>query len=317
MIGLSKEDKEYMQEYKSLENKCKKLNESVTLNPISYLEDKNELDTRLLEQDLCMMLSEHEGFGLVGWEAIGAGIPLIVSKNSGLYQFVKDHHRELLDFMHPVNGRGPEEDLKKEVIGKLIHIKYIGEDAFSDATKLRDGLKEHTWVRAAEGFANVCGIPLKNSESEVKMAREKSSDTEPSIKAQDIDIKVEKEIRGILDNKKFVLLTEALYEELTEKQKKGENIIKVDQLTKYLLCCSSHSDVLVMLHKAVKRCYKVVEDTKKKEIFRSALDIFGWLIIRYVKPDWIEKNRTTIFNSITVPVVSPCRCGYFDFQKAK
>jgi hypothetical protein len=34
------------------------------------------------------MLSWHEGFGLVGWEAIAAEVPLVVSKRTGLYKLL-------------------------------------------------------------------------------------------------------------------------------------------------------------------------------------------------------------------------------------
>ena len=47
---------------------------------------------RLLACDVCYMLSTHEGFGLVGWEAIALGVPLILSKKSGLYEYLKLEH---------------------------------------------------------------------------------------------------------------------------------------------------------------------------------------------------------------------------------
>src|SRR4030095_12023635 len=36
------------------------------------------------------MLSWHEGFGLTGWEAIAAQVPLIISRQSGLYRLVHE-----------------------------------------------------------------------------------------------------------------------------------------------------------------------------------------------------------------------------------
>ncbi len=304
LLGLSKEDKEYKQEFNKLQKLCTKETKGrVVLNPLSYLEDKDAIDARLLEQDLCMMLSTHEGFGLVGWEAIGAGIPLIVSKNSGLYQFVDEHHRELTGFLRSVNVYDDKTSIVKVVVGEIKYIKNNQNKAFEDAEKLCDGLGEYTWERAAREFVKICGIPLK------KVVKAKKKDTESSFKTQDIDAKIKTEIIGILKNKKFVQLTEVLFEELPEDGKTGVDIDKVGSLARYLLDCSSHFDVLIMLHKAVKRCFGDIVEASEKEIFRAALDIFGWLVIRHVDPKWVEENRTVIFESrktpgIELPVVT-------------
>jgi glycosyltransferase involved in cell wall biosynthesis len=55
--------------------------------PLPYA-DRESIFRKLRQTDVAMMLSWHEGFGLVGWEAISAEVPLIVTKNSGLYQLV-------------------------------------------------------------------------------------------------------------------------------------------------------------------------------------------------------------------------------------
>lgn len=53
-----------------------------------YDEGRTDILDELRRYSVAMMLSTHEGFGLVGWEAIGAAVPLITSVNSGLYQTV-------------------------------------------------------------------------------------------------------------------------------------------------------------------------------------------------------------------------------------
>lgn len=60
---------------------------SVSIKPFLT---RAELREELRTVNLCFMLSWHEGFGLVGWEAIAAGIPLILSKNSGLYKTLEN-----------------------------------------------------------------------------------------------------------------------------------------------------------------------------------------------------------------------------------
>ncbi|PLR25193.1 hypothetical protein SGCZBJ_13270 [Caulobacter zeae] len=62
--------------------------ELLTVFTLSYEEDADKLFGTLSSCNLSMMLSLHEGFGLVGWEAIAAETPLIVSRESGLYDLI-------------------------------------------------------------------------------------------------------------------------------------------------------------------------------------------------------------------------------------
>ena len=48
-----------------------------------YINSREELKRQLCEVDLVIMPSRAEGFGLTGLEALSAGLPVIVSKNSG------------------------------------------------------------------------------------------------------------------------------------------------------------------------------------------------------------------------------------------
>ena len=49
----------------------------------SYLDSREDLKKLFCEVDLVLMPSRTEGFGLTGLEALSAGIPVIISKNSG------------------------------------------------------------------------------------------------------------------------------------------------------------------------------------------------------------------------------------------
>ena len=49
----------------------------------SYLNNREDLKPLFCEVDLVLMPSRTEGFGLTGLEALSAGLPVIVSKNSG------------------------------------------------------------------------------------------------------------------------------------------------------------------------------------------------------------------------------------------
>ncbi|MET0636523.1 MAG: glycosyltransferase [Chitinophagaceae bacterium] len=62
---------------------------AVNIELIKYINDRPVLFNKIARSSFCLMLSVHEGFGLAGYEAIAAGVPLILSKNSGLYIFLK------------------------------------------------------------------------------------------------------------------------------------------------------------------------------------------------------------------------------------
>lgn len=60
----------------------------VTAQP--FQEDRRQMFTQLAGAHLALMPSWHEGFGLVGWEAVAASVPLILSVDSGLYQLLRE-----------------------------------------------------------------------------------------------------------------------------------------------------------------------------------------------------------------------------------
>jgi glycosyltransferase involved in cell wall biosynthesis len=55
-----------------------------------FTDCREDLFDQLGRANLALMLSWHEGFGLTGWEAIAAQVPLIVSRQSGLYRLVQE-----------------------------------------------------------------------------------------------------------------------------------------------------------------------------------------------------------------------------------
>ena len=49
----------------------------------SYVKSRDSLKRLFCEADLVLIPSRREGFGLTGLEALSAGLPVLVSKNSG------------------------------------------------------------------------------------------------------------------------------------------------------------------------------------------------------------------------------------------
>lgn len=60
------------------------------LHALPFTSSREELFEELANSTFAMMPSWHEGFGLVGWESIAAGVPLIVSAKSGVFRLLKE-----------------------------------------------------------------------------------------------------------------------------------------------------------------------------------------------------------------------------------
>lgn len=66
----------------------------VPIKPLAYTSNRKELFDAVKNSSIVIMPSISEGFGLAGYEGIAAGVPTIISKNSGLYEFLKAEHLE-------------------------------------------------------------------------------------------------------------------------------------------------------------------------------------------------------------------------------
>lgn len=128
--------------------------------PSLYINDRTKLEERLRDASVAMMLSFHEGFGLVGYEAIAAGVPLILSKNTGLYMFLE---REQLDHLvYPVQIKGSasserySEDDLDTVARALRDIRQEESKYKEKAIKLRETLlskpDKYSWDAVANNF---------------------------------------------------------------------------------------------------------------------------------------------------------------------
>lgn len=116
--------------------------------------------------NLSLMLSWHEGFGLAGWESIGAGVPLIVSQRSGVYRLLDDlggQARGCVKSIDVLGSSGPTEpfqepDLQAAAEAVLDTTRNIGA-AIRDADCLREFLLDvgYTWDSAARNFIKALG----------------------------------------------------------------------------------------------------------------------------------------------------------------
>lgn len=139
---------------------------AVPINALPYTNNREELLDSLRTHSVCLMLSVHEGFGLTGWEAIASEVPLIVSKNSGIFELLDSIGGPFAGCVRPVSVRGsaPGETSVNEfdvemVARELQAVAQNPERAKSDARALKLMLQEiFTWQHAATTFVNAIGF---------------------------------------------------------------------------------------------------------------------------------------------------------------
>jgi glycosyltransferase involved in cell wall biosynthesis len=157
VIGLSEEELDT--EYQSLKSLVEEYAvRAVSIYGWSYNKNRESLFEELKGHSVCMMLSIHEGFGLVGLEAISAGVPLILSKNTGLYEAITQRPPDGLGitYPYPVDVSGsfndktlPSKDIE-EVVKHLYAIANNKDEAKRKAIELREKLYESwTWENSA------------------------------------------------------------------------------------------------------------------------------------------------------------------------
>lgn len=163
VIGYKREDNEYLKQEVQRLNKEAEIIAGKMCNiiPFPYISERKKLEDKITEASVAMMLSFHEGFGLVGYEAIAAGIPVIISENTGLYIFLKE--RNLSNYVYSVKiegSHGREEgysDRDLETVSTaLLTIRkdeaYYKQRALELRNILRFNSEEYSWNGVANKF---------------------------------------------------------------------------------------------------------------------------------------------------------------------
>lgn len=164
LIGIVNDDEDVKHLRKVSRARARQI---VNLRPMPYKEDREELYREIAGSSVALMLSWHEGFGLTGWEAIAAEVPLIVSEQTGLHHFLRDEG--LHGLVHGVHIDGSygddenpnftDEDLAR-VASLILKVAQEPETAQKMAKVLKDNLvqKGFSWVNAARTFLKALGI---------------------------------------------------------------------------------------------------------------------------------------------------------------
>ncbi len=139
--------------------------ETLNITPRKYLKDRAKLKETLRASSLCIMVSRHEGFGLAAYEAISAGVPVIISDNSGLHRFLKNKKGEDVKGLYKVvhiegstDQIGNPTDLDLATVSNAILevFKHYGESK-RNALQLREILfnEQFTWDNQAGTLLNL------------------------------------------------------------------------------------------------------------------------------------------------------------------
>lgn len=118
-----------------------------------FTEDREQLFGVLRGASACLMLSLHEGFGLVGWEAIAAGVPLIITRNSGLHRLLEAYEDAAgLGRVLTVDVKGGERAAEDDIAAVTARLRQIARepDTFKiRALALRGQFSACTWEKTA------------------------------------------------------------------------------------------------------------------------------------------------------------------------
>lgn len=126
----------------------------------SFSTDRAQLHNELLNSALIIMPSIAEGFGLTGLEAIAAGVPVIISAESGLAEYLRDPDlNEGLDLqlVEPCVAPVAQADGTNcdAWAAKVDAALFDHEAAFTRAAKLRSALRTQlAWDNAARKLSN-------------------------------------------------------------------------------------------------------------------------------------------------------------------
>lgn len=162
VIGYKDDDSE------NLEGEVRRLQENVSkiaghlcnIAPLPYTTDREELGRSISAASVAMMLSFHEGFGLVGYEAIAAGVPLIISRNTGLYMFLEREQLDHLVYSVEIEGstdpKGYSSNDLDTVARALRDIRQNESKRKENALELRNTLQrqkeKYSWEAVAKSF---------------------------------------------------------------------------------------------------------------------------------------------------------------------
>lgn len=197
--GNDANESHYSSSEKNLNRFAEKYSDSViNLQALPYTTERNELFNELRKSSLAAMPSWHEGFGLVAWEAIAAGVPLIISKDSGVFQLISKNHPGFdTGFIWAVDIKGKVDEphfSDKDLAAVDKAIQEVAKKpaiAREKASKLKSELSQYTWPNCAENVINIFGWDLKKGVIDESKLIDASSISKPQERKPAVKVHIE------------------------------------------------------------------------------------------------------------------------------
>ncbi|XP_078583018.1 uncharacterized protein LOC144865869 [Branchiostoma floridae x Branchiostoma japonicum] len=127
----------------------------IHFTPLKHTTEK-ELSEEMKKAHVVLMPSRAEPFGLVGLEAIAAGVPVLVSNKSGLAYFLDKHS----DLDRPIVEIEDDDDEAAKVLAKrIIRVLKDGSKEFEAAKKMKEHLlSSKPWEASHKKFLETFGL---------------------------------------------------------------------------------------------------------------------------------------------------------------
>ena len=123
-----------------------------------YSADRDDIRKELLQASLVLMPSHNEAFGLAGCEAIAAGIPALISDESGLPDYLAQAAQDGVIEVTVAGGMllpGRDETAESRWALRIIAPLSDREAAFRQAAELRAALRPRlSWNKAARQLSD-------------------------------------------------------------------------------------------------------------------------------------------------------------------
>lgn len=135
-----------------------KNNIQVTIDFFNFDPERTEYLKNLAKSNVFIMSSWKESFGLVAWEALSMGIPIVISESSGIYLYMEKELGYLLKGLCGSFEAGKENSTKE--MGRAIADILLCKDGIKKSTELlqKEMGKRNKWETLAIKIAEIIGI---------------------------------------------------------------------------------------------------------------------------------------------------------------
>ncbi|XP_022777464.1 uncharacterized protein LOC111318865, partial [Stylophora pistillata] len=188
-----------------------------------FKEDREELASLFCEADLAIMPSRTEGFGLTGLEALSAGLPVLISGNSGLGEALEE-----VPFGSPcvVNSEDPKEWANAIKVIRQKKRKVRLEEAF---LLRKEYAAKYSWQRQCQSLVEKMGnLVFVDPVTSQSSAAFKENESLTSIAVQRKDAVINKSRQA--SNREVKLSSSSVATQSVKRRKGSEHCLVVEHL---------------------------------------------------------------------------------------